>query len=176
MHNLLSITQIEMGTFELDTQRVHLADIVRDCVTVLDHGKDQARIRIQSSDKITPVLVDKELLRVAISNLLTNALKYSDEDQPVTIEIEENDDAITLAVIDQGMGIAPADQARIFEKFNRSSNPEAKKKAGHGLGLSIASEIVKLHHGTLTVESEIGKGSRFIIELWKRTGIAQRSI
>ncbi len=176
VHNLLSITQIEMGTFELDAQRVHLVDVVRDCVSVLDHGEDQARIRIQASDKITPVQVDKELLRVAISNLLTNALKYSDESQPVMVEIEESDDAISLAVIDQGMGISEADQARIFEKFNRSSNPEAKKKAGHGLGLSIASEIVKLHHGTLVVESEIGKGSRFTIELWKRTGIAQRSI
>jgi len=143
---------------------------------VLDHGEDQARIKVQASDKITPVQVDKELLRVAISNLLTNALKYSDESLPVTVEIEESDDAISLAVTDQGLGISEADQARIFEKFNRSSNPEAKKKAGHGLGLSIASEIVKLHHGTLTVESEIGKGSRFTIELWKRTGIAQRSI
>jgi len=174
--NLLSITQIEMGTFEIDAQRVHLVDVVRDCVSVLDHGEDRARIRVQAGDKITPVLVDKELLRVAISNLLTNALKYSDESQPVLVDVEESDDAISLSVTDHGLGISEADQARIFDKFYRSANPEAKKKSGHGLGLSIASEIVKLHHGTITVESEVGKGSRFTIELWKRTGIAQRSI
>jgi len=165
-----------MGTFEIDAQRVHLVDVVRDCVSVLDHGEDRARIRVQAGDKITPVLVDKELLRVAISNLLTNALKYSDESQPVLVDVEESDDAISLSVTDHGLGISEADQARIFDKFYRSANPEAKKKSGHGLGLSIASEIVKLHHGTITVESEVGKGSRFTIELWKRTGIAQRSI
>lgn len=176
VHNLLSITQIEMGTFELDSQRVHLVDVVKDCISIMDHGEDKARVRFSASDKITPVQVDKELLRVAVSNLITNALKYSDEDKPVQVEIEEDDDAIRLAVIDQGLGISVEDQARIFDKFYRSSNPEAKKKAGHGLGLSIASEIVKLHHGTLSVESELGKGSKFVIELWKRTGIAQRAI
>jgi signal transduction histidine kinase len=176
VHSLLSITQIEMGTFELDAQRVHLVDVVKDCISIMDHGEDRARIRLNASDKITPVLVDKELLRVALSNLLTNALKYSSEDKPVEIDIEESDEAIRLAVTDQGLGISTEDQARIFDKFYRSANPEAKKKAGHGLGLSIASEIVKLHHGTLSVESELGKGSTFTIELWKRTGIAQRTI
>jgi two-component system sensor histidine kinase VicK len=176
VHNLLSITQIEMGTFELDAQRVHLVDVVKDCISIMDHGEDRARIRLQASDKITPVQVDKELLRVAVSNLVTNALKYSADDRPVTIEIDEDDDAIRLSVIDQGLGISQEDQERIFDKFYRSSNPEAKKKAGHGLGLSIAAEIVKLHHGTLCVESELGKGSKFSIELWKRTGIAQRAI
>ncbi len=79
-------------------------------------------------------------------------------------------------MIDQGLGISAEDQARISDKFYRSANPEAKKRAGHGLGLSIVSEIVKLHHGTLSVESELDKGSKFSIELWKRTGIAQRTI
>lgn len=176
VHNLLSITQIEMGTFELDAQRVHLVDVVKDCMSIMDHGEDKARVRLQASDKITPVQVDKELLRVAISNLITNALKYSAEDKPVMVDIEEDEDAIRLSVTDQGLGISPEDQERIFDKFYRSSNPEAKKKAGHGLGLSIASEIVKLHHGTLSVDSELGKGSKFSIELWKRTGIAQRAI
>ncbi|MEZ5595591.1 MAG: ATP-binding protein [Pseudomonadales bacterium] len=176
VHNLLSITQIELGTFELDAQRVHLVDVVKDCISIMDHGEDRTRVKLNASDKITPVLVDKELLRVAISNLLTNALKYSDDDKPVEVDIDENDDAITLSVADKGLGISQEDQARIFDKFYRSANPEAKKKAGHGLGLSIASEIVKLHHGTLSVESKLGEGSTFTIELWKRTGIAQRTI
>ena len=176
VHNLLSITQIEMGTFELDSQRVYLADIVRDCVEMLDHGGDQERIEFISDDKITPILVDKELLRIAISNLMTNALKYSDEGSKVTVEIDENEDAILLSVTDRGLGISAEDQARIFDKFYRSSDSEAQSKAGHGLGLSIAQEIVKLHHGSLSLESELGEGSRFTIELWKRTGIAQQAI
>ncbi len=176
VHNLLSITQIEMGTFELDSQRVYLGDIVRDCIEMVDHGADRSRIIFNTDDKITPILVDKELLRIAISNLLTNALKYSEEDTQVTVDIDENEDAILLSVSDRGFGISPEDQARIFDKFYRSSNDEAKAKSGHGLGLSIAQEIVKLHHGTLTLESTLGEGSKFTIELWKRTGIAQQAI
>ncbi len=176
VHNLLSITQIEMGTFELDSQRVYLADIVRDCIEMLDHGKDQARIEFDTDDKTTPILVDKELLRIAISNLLTNALKYSEDDTQVTVEIEENEDAIILSVRDRGLGISQEDQARIFDKFYRSADEGAQSKAGHGLGLSIAQEIVKLHHGTLTLDSTLGEGSTFTIELWKRTGIAQQAI
>ena len=176
VHNLLSITQIEMGTFELDSQRVYLADIVRDCIEMLDHGGDRARIDFDTDDKTTPIMVDKELLRIAISNLMTNALKYSDENTQVTVEIEENEDAILLSVTDRGLGISAEDQARIFDKFYRSADDQAQAKAGHGLGLSIAQEIVKLHHGSLNLESTLGEGSTFTIELWKRTGIAQQAI
>ena len=176
VHNLLSITQIEMGTFELDSQRVHLVDVVKDCVEILDHGEDQARISVRADDKVTPVSIDKELMRIAISNLMTNALKYSPEDAPVVVEIEETEDVISLAVVDKGLGISEHDQKRIFDKFFRSADTDAQAEAGHGLGLSIAAEIVKLHHGTLSLESKLGEGSRFTIELWKRTGVAAHAI
>ena len=81
-----------------------------------------------------------------------------------------------VTIADTGLGIPPDAVNRIFDKFYRSSDDQAQAKAGHGLGLSIAQEIVKLHHGSLNLESTLGEGSTFTIELWKRTGIAQQAI
>jgi signal transduction histidine kinase len=176
INNLLSMTQIEMGTFEIDEQRTYLAELVKECIEMLDHGTDASRIQIIVSDDISPVLVDKELMRIAVSNLLTNALKYSPKDKQVIVHIEETDDAITLSVVDRGEGISEEDQARIFDKFYRSMSEHTQSQAGHGLGLSIAKEILRLHHGSISVQSKLSEGSKFTIELWKRTGVARQAI
>ena len=177
INNLLSMTQIEMGTFELDAHRTHLEDVVGECVEMLAHGDDQARIQVVTDNGgITPVNVDKELFRVAISNLMTNALKYSPVDQPVQVMLEETDEAISLSVRDHGQGITPEEQKKIFSKFYRSDNATTHSASGHGLGLSITQEIVRLHHGSIRVESTPGLGATFVIELWKRTGVAKQAI
>ena len=176
INNLMKMTQMEMGTFELDEHRANLVDIISECVDMLDHGEDQARIQVSCDDAITPVLVDKELLRVAISNLMTNALKYSPKDRPVVVSVQESDMAITVGVSDQGQGITPEEQEKIFSKFYRSNNEETHAESGHGLGLAIAQEIVHLHHGGIRLESTPGEGTTFYIELWKHTGIAQQAI
>ena len=176
INNLLSMTQIEMGTFELDQHRTHLEEVVQECVDMLDHGTDQARIQVNDGGGVTPVMIDKELFRVAISNLMTNALKYSPDDKPVWVTLEENEDAISISVKDQGLGIPPPEQEKIFSKFYRCDDAATQAASGHGLGLSITQEIVRLHHGSIRVESPPGEGANFIIELWKRTGIAKQAI
>lgn len=176
IHNLLSMTQIEMGTFELDPQRTQLTEMVQDCINMLDHGANKERINVLASDKLPPVQVDKELLRIAVSNLLTNAFKYSPADTPTIVQINESPEAITIGVTDQGLGISTADQERIFDKFYRSESHAQSDTPGHGLGLSIAREIVNLHHGSLTVISALSEGTTFTIELWKNTGVAAHAI
>jgi signal transduction histidine kinase len=176
--NLLSVTQIEMGTMELDRQRVRFAEFVMDCV---ESAKRSARdldldIEVDLPPDLPAVQIDKDLMRIAINNLLTNAIKYTDSGGQVRITAEDSDDAVTLCVSDTGIGIPEAELARIFEKFYRSDAEAARSRSGHGLGLPLAQEIVQMHHGTLRVESTVGEGSQFYIDLWKNTGVAEQAI
>ncbi len=176
--NLLNITKLEMGDIALDRQHTKLRDLLEDTfqsVTRHDRGK-QIHFDLNLPQDITPIAVDKELLRVAISNLLTNAIKYSDEGGTVSLTAEENDSAITIRVRDYGLGISLADQARIFDKFYRSESDAVRQRVGHGLGLALAQSVVQLHNGTLSVESEPGEGSEFIISLWKGTTDVRQAI
>jgi signal transduction histidine kinase len=79
----------------------------------------------------------------------------------------ENEDSIEIVVSDEGYGIAETDVKQIFNKFFRSTDDNIRKQTGHGLGLSLARQIVLMHHGDLTCSSELGKGSRFVIQLEK---------
>jgi signal transduction histidine kinase len=118
---------------------------------------------------MSSVSVDKDLLRVAVNNLLTNAIKYNKPGGRVTLSADESEQEISIRVRDTGIGIAPAEQQRIFDKFYRSEEESVRLQSGHGLGLALAREIVLLHHGTLSVESTPGEGTEFTIELNKET-------
>jgi len=125
---------------------------------------------------LSPVAVDKDLLRVAINNLLTNAIKYNRPGGEVTLAAEESDEAISIVVKDTGVGIDEGDVDRIFDKFFRSDCESVRKTSGHGLGLALARQIVELHHGTLSVSSVPGEGSEFVIELRKEPGLVKQAI
>jgi two-component system phosphate regulon sensor histidine kinase PhoR len=79
-------------------------------------------------------------------------------------------------VSDTGIGISPEEQARVFEKFYRSTDKQVQNRAGHGLGLALTKEIVELHRGHISVRSEPGKGSEFVIDLWKDSGTLRQAI
>ena len=178
INNLLSMTQIEMGTLTLDKQRVKLVDLVRDATETMQRsarGRDLEFVLDMPSDVI-PVQVDKDLLRIAINNLLTNAIKYTDAGGTITVGVSEGDDAVTICVADTGIGIDPEDQLQIFDKFYRASGDNMENRSGHGLGLPLARDIVSLHHGSIRVESAPGQGSSFYIDLWKNTGVLQQAI
>ena len=169
INNLLSITKIEMGSMDLVRQRVKLRDLLEDAFNTVSRNARAQDIRLvlELPPDISPVTADKDLLRIAINNLLTNAIKYNQPGGSVTLSAEENDDSIAIHVRDTGIGIAEEEQALIFDKFYRSMNDEVRSRSGHGLGLSLAHDIVQLHHGKMSVKSALGKGTEFTIEIAK---------
>jgi len=111
--------------------------------------------------------IDKDLLRIAVNNLLTNAIKYNKPGGRVTMSASEDNGFIEIVVSDEGYGVSAEDGQQIFNKFYRSTDENIRKQVGHGLGLSLARQIVTMHHGDLDFESEPGKGTRFFIKLEK---------
>jgi signal transduction histidine kinase len=89
---------------------------------------------------------------------------------------EETEQMVRIAIRDDGIGIATQEQDRIFERFYRSEDSEARSRSGHGLGLPLAQDIVQLHYGTLTVTSEPDEGSEFVIQIWKEAGMLKQAV
>ena len=176
--NMLSITRIEMGSLSIERKRVKLRDMLQDAFDACARAGREKGIdfTLNLPHEISPVALDKNLMRIAINNLLTNAIKYSDPGGVVTMTAEENEEMVRVSVKDNGIGISPEDQERIFDKFYRSENESVRKRSGHGLGLSLAREIIQLHHGTLSVNSMPGAGSEFIIEFSKEASLLKKAV
>jgi two-component system phosphate regulon sensor histidine kinase PhoR len=169
INNTLNLTKIEMGSISINRSRVKLKDLLQDafdsCVRSDQAGSLEFKLDLPA--EIGPVAVDKELMRIAINNLLTNAVKYSNPGGVVSLGVEETDSSVRISVRDTGIGIDSGELSRIFDKFYRSECNEVRKRVGHGMGLALAKEIVQLHQGELSVSSELGKGSVFTIEFNK---------
>jgi signal transduction histidine kinase len=103
---------------------------------------------------------DGRRLAQVLLNLVGNAIKFTDQGQ-VTIEASTSDGLFTVAVCDTGPGIAPSDQAKLFQEFQQVDNTITKQKGGTGLGLAISKRIIEMHGGRIWMESEVGKGSTF---------------
>ncbi len=178
VNNLLSIARIEMGSIELDKQRVRVGDLLEDIGENLGRlaKRQEVSLELDLPQQLSPILVDKDLLRVAINNLVSNAIKYNQPGGRVSVYAEETDEAVLVRIEDDGLGISEADQGRIFEKFFRSDSSDVRSRSGHGLGLSLTQQIVEMHDGQVSVESELGSGSKFTIVLWKRFGLVKRAI
>jgi len=176
--NLLSITKIEMGNLKIEKQRVRLQDLLRDAFdNVSQRGKEKdLEFSIDVPPELSAVAVDKDLLRIAINNLLVNAIKYTPAGGKVAFSAVETDNAIEIRVADNGIGIGPEDLDKIFDKFYRAESDEVRQIGGHGLGLPLAKEIVELHRGQISLKSLPGKGSEFLISLWKDNSLLKQAI
>ena len=111
------------------------------------------------------VEADGALLHQALYNLVENALKYTSQGGEVTIHLQTSPSELTFAVQDSGIGIPEKDLPRLFEKFYRGTNREALSQRGTGLGLAIVKSIAERHGGNVWVESELGKGSTFYLQI-----------
>jgi signal transduction histidine kinase len=120
-------------------------------------------------------MFDGDPVRLAqvFTNLITNALKYSPEDRPIVVTVNSNPGQLEIAVADQGLGISEPDQDRLFAPFFRSTNPEALRRNGTGLGLIHVKSIVEEHGGTLRLSSKLGAGSTFTVELPLRMDVQE---
>jgi signal transduction histidine kinase/HAMP domain-containing protein len=162
INDVLDLSKIEAGQLTLTVEQYSVADMV---ATVLSATESLARAKgLNLESAVAPGLPtgsgDARRLTQVLLNLVGNAIKFTDEGS-IEVRARQADDRFELSVVDTGFGIAPADQARIFDEFQQVDNTSTRKKGGTGLGLSISRKIVELHGGRITVESEVGKGSIF---------------
>ena len=126
---------------------------------------DEKKIDAKVTGSEVAVFADRGRIGQVIDNLVSNAIKYTDEKGKITINISKVEDKAVMVVEDTGIGISPEDQTRVFERFYRTDKSRTRKTGGAGIGLSISKAIVQSHNGTIRCESEPGVGSKFIVSL-----------
>jgi len=175
VNNLLNVSKLEMGSMRPERHRVKLDDLLRDAWQQARSRADAKGIRLdlQVARELAAVSVDKDMFRIALNNLLNNAIKYNQQGGSVTLSAEEGDSDVVIAVRDSGIGMTPEDRERVTEKFFRVRETGEEQRGGHGLGLYLSNQIVELHHGRLTIDSELGHGSVFSIHLKKMPALAE---
>ncbi|MFP2910112.1 ATP-binding protein [Pyxidicoccus sp. 3LFB2] len=164
LDTLLDVSRVASQRLKLEVATLDLVETARDVAQRLAVQARASDVELRLELPPEPVILFGDRLRLeqVVSNLLTNAFKYGNR-QPVKLQVEEREDAVALTVTDGGIGIAPADQARIFNRFERAAGNAGAD--GLGLGLYIAKEIVTAHGGTITVDSQPGQGSTFQVVL-----------
>ncbi len=163
--NLLDLGRLGAGV-GLRMEAIVPFEIVDAAVKTLQLLADQKGIRLEvqaAADMPVSIQADRALLQQALFNLVENAIKYTPKDGQVKVRLKPLPDSTLFEVQDNGIGISPADQPRLFEKFFRGSSREARAERGTGLGLAIVRSIAEKHAGKVWVESIMGKGSTFFL-------------
>ena len=159
----LDISRIEAGMLQIEPAPVRLAALLRDIDRELgSRFRYRLELDCHGPDR---VWADPHRLRQALLNLMSNAIRYTDGEAELRIEIRSDPQRISIAVSDRGIGIAADQLDRIFDKFYQTDMSASRRRGGTGLGLAIARGIVKAHRGRLSVTSTVGAGSTFTIEL-----------
>jgi len=171
VEDMLNISQLEVGTAKLVTREVQMGDLLRKVVQDNQGSADAANIDLvlRLPAKLPTVLGDRERLAVLFNNLIGNAIKYTPGGGRVEIRCSAGAQRLEVTVSDTGIGIEAKDSEKVFDKFYRVEDERVSKVPGTGLGLAIAKETVRVHGGTLSLESTPGKGTTFTVLLGAQT-------
>ena len=163
VNTLLDVSRLNEGRLQLEIESVDLSALVREVASrfVAESERSDSRIRVDAAEDVCGRW-DRLRLEQVLTNLLSNALKYGEE-KPVSVRVQSDGGTARLEVVDHGIGVAPSDQRRIFERFERGR--ATRGYGGFGLGLWITREIVSALGGTIDVESVPGAGSTFRVDL-----------
>lgn len=164
INDLLDPTKIESGNFVINKQMFNIGSLITEVVEEIQAVSPGHRIILEKNVE-NVVFADRQKISQVFINLLGNAIKYSPKSDKVIVTLQSSNGAIIVAVQDFGVGIAPSDQGRIFEKFYRVKNQYSEHYPGFGIGLFIAHYIIKQHDGHIWLTSEKGKGSTFYFSL-----------
>jgi signal transduction histidine kinase len=164
---LLDLSKIESGLIHMERQVLSLQPLLEDQVS-LCQARAQARqiqLTLDMAAELPEVNANKTNMEEVFSNLISNALNYTPDGGRIVVSAGVQNDQIRISVRDNGIGIAPEDMERIFNRFYRVKNADTRQVIGTGLGLPIVKSIIDAHHGRIQVESQVGEGSTFSVYL-----------
>jgi signal transduction histidine kinase len=167
LNNVLDFSKIEKGNRTYRKEMACLSEIVNAAAQATQYPLTQQgfHLNVHLEDNLPYIQVDRDAIEQAILNLLSNAMKYSGESRQIDLQVQKRAGHAVIEVTDRGIGIDPAQQKRIFDKFYRVPSQENERIPGTGLGLALVFHIVKAHDGHVGLRSLLGKGSTFSIHL-----------
>jgi signal transduction histidine kinase len=166
VNRLLDFARIEAGRMTATFVATDLGTLTAQLASVFHSAADTAgvELRVECPPLAEPAFVDRDKWEKIVLNLVSNALKFTLEGR-IAVRLEDHGDALRLIVGDTGAGIPAAEQSQVFERFHRVPGTRARTHEGTGIGLALVKELVKLHGGTIAVESEVGVGSTFTVTI-----------
>jgi signal transduction histidine kinase len=167
INDILDLSKVEAGRLELEPTRFHLPTALDNALTLVRERATRHGITLAQTvaKEVGNIVADERKVKQILLNLLSNAVKFTPEGGRVGLTATAAEGVITIAVSDTGIGIAPEDQAAIFEEFRQVGRDDARKQEGTGLGLTLAKKFVELHGGRIWVQSHVGQGSTFTFTL-----------
>lgn len=167
INNILDFSRIEAGKKEYKFDETNLAELVRNTLESYRYQIEQLgfEFELNIGDDLPPLQVDREAMARSLLNLVNNAVKYSQGDKFLEVNLYRANGSVKLEVIDHGIGISRSEQAKVFEKFYRVGDSLVHNTKGSGVGLSLVRHIVQAHGGQVSVESKPGHGCKFTIAL-----------
>jgi len=167
INNVLDFSRMDAGVKEYDFRETDIVEVVKSSLEAYKFqiSDDGFRIESELPDEPLTLRIDKDAISQVLLNLLNNAVKYSDKKKYILVSVSKNSSSAIISVTDRGVGISKEELKKIFDKFYRVSTARTKETHGSGLGLTLAKHIIEAHGGTIEVESEVGKGSRFTVRI-----------
>jgi len=175
VNDILDLSKVEAGRMELEPSDFSLPALIGDAVALLRERASRSGVTLVVADSdsaLGSITADERKIKQVLFNLIVNAIKFTPRGGSVTVGSRREATGVSVSVTDTGIGIAPGDQSRIFEEFQQAAGAAGRATEGTGLGLSLAKRFVELHGGTIRVESEPGRGARFVFVLPQTTTAA----
>ena len=162
---LLDMSQIEEGKLRLARRSLTPADLCEDALRTASHPEFVHNLRVELPEGLPEVLADSDRIHQVLTNLVSNAAKFSPEGSEIVMSAKQTDGYVEFSVTDHGVGIPREEQGQVFTRFHRAANAHNSETPGSGLGLYIAKGVVEAHGGSMGFSSELGRGSRFFFTL-----------
>ena len=167
INDILDLAKVEAGRMELEPSTFEVATALSNAMTLIRERAQRHSILLgqQVDSKLGEIVADERKFKQILLNLLSNAVKFTPDGGRIDVLATREDSNAVIAVHDTGIGIAPEDQAEVFEEFRQVGRDYTKKHEGTGLGLALTKKFVELHGGKIWLESEPGKGSTFTFSI-----------